>query len=142
MPSEESKALIRRWYDEIWIGRNPDAIDALYTPDWAGHFAGVELPDPATHKRVAAMFNAAFPDARYDVEQLFAEGDRVGSLVTIRATHQGEFRGLAATGRSVTWANMNIHRVAGGRIAEQWCQYDVLDLLQQLGAAPGPDRAA
>jgi predicted ester cyclase len=136
MSVEESKALIRRWYDEVWIGRNPDAIDVLYAPTWVGHFAGAELPDPATHKRVAVTFNAAFPDARYDVEQLFAEGDQVGSLVTIRATHQGEFRGIAATGRSVTWTNMNIHRVAGGRIAEQWCQYDVLTLLNQLGARP------
>lgn len=137
MSVEASKALIRRWYDEVWVGRNPDAIDALYAPDWVGHFAGAELPDPATHKRVAVAFNAAFPDARYDVEHLFAEGDRVGSLVTIRATHRGEFRGIAPTGRAVTWPNMNIHRVVGGRIAEQWCQYDVLTLLTQLGARPG-----
>jgi predicted ester cyclase len=138
MPVEENKALIRRWYDEVWVGRNPDAIDALYAPTWVGHFAGAHLPDPATHKRVAAMFNAGFPDARYTVDDLFAESDRVGSLVTIRATHLGEWRGLAPTGRPVTWTNMNIHRVAGGQIAEQWCQYDVLSLLDQLGVHPQP----
>jgi hypothetical protein len=138
MSSEESKALISRWYDELWVGRNPDAIDALYAPTWVGHFAGAELPDPAMHKRVAAMFNAGFPDAQYAVEHLFAEEDRVGSLVTIRATHLGEWRGLAPTGRAIVWANMNIHRVASGRIAEQWRQYDVLSLLNQLGASPQP----
>ena len=138
MSIEENKALIRRWYDEVWVGRNPDAIDALYAPTWVGHFAGVELPGPAAHKQVAVLFNAAFPDARYEVEDLFGEGDRVGSRVVIRATHQGAFRGLAPTGRSVTWTNMNIHHVAGGKIAEQWCQYDVLSLLDQLGARPQP----
>ena len=138
MAAEESKALIRRWYDEVWTGRNPDAIDALYAPDWVGHFAGAEVPDPAAHKGVAVMFHAAFPDAQYAVEDLFAEGDRVGSRVVIRATHQGAFRGMAPTGRPVHWTNLNIHRVAGGKIAEQWCQYDVLSLLDQLGARPQP----
>jgi predicted ester cyclase len=60
------------------------------------------------------------------------------ALVAIRATHLGAWRGLAPTGRSFTWMSMNIHRVAGGRIAEQWSQYDVLSLLEQLGARPQP----
>jgi predicted ester cyclase len=133
-PAEASRGLIRRWYDEVWRARNPDAMDALYAPTWVGHFATGELPDPASHKRAAVGFQAAFPDAQYTVGPLFGEGDYVSSLVTIRATHLGEFRGVAATGRPITWVQMNIHRVEGGRIAEQWAQFDLLTVLQQLGA--------
>jgi predicted ester cyclase len=129
----ENKALIPRWYDEIWRARNPDAINTLYAPNSTGHFAGYELPDPASHKRLAVGFQAAFPDAQYSVDQLFGEGDRVASLVTVRATHLGDFRGLAPTGLPLTWPQMNIHRIAGGLVAEQWAQFDVLTALKQLG---------
>jgi predicted ester cyclase len=130
---EQNKALIRRWYDEVWNAHNPDAIDMLYAPNWTGHLATGELPDPASHKQLAAGLFAAFPDAQFSVDQLFGEGDRVSSLVIFRGTHLGIFRGLAPTGLPLEWPQMNIHRIAGGRIAEQWAQYDLLTALKQLG---------
>ena len=131
--AEANTVLIRRWYDEVWVARNPEAMDALYAPTWVGHFTTGELPDPASHKAAAVGFQAAFPDAQYTVDPLFGEGDYVSSLVTIRATHLGVFRGLAPTGLPITWVQMNIHRVAGGRIAEQWSQFDLLTALRQMG---------
>jgi predicted ester cyclase len=127
-------ALIRRYWEEIWAAHNPDAMDGLYAPDWTGHFVAGEFSGPASHKRLAMGFLAAFPDAQFSVDRLFGEGDRVSSLVTIRGTHLGEFRGLARTGRPITWVEMDIHRIAGGLIAEEWQQYDLLSLLKQLGA--------
>jgi predicted ester cyclase len=126
-------ALIRRYWEDVWAAHNPDAMEDLYTPDWTGHFAAGEFSGPASHKRLAMGFLAAFPDAQFSIDQLFGEGDRVSSLVTIHATHLGEFRGLAPTGLPIRWVEMDIHRVEGGLIAEEWAQSDLLTLLKQLG---------
>jgi predicted ester cyclase len=62
----------------------------------------------------------------------------VASRYAVRATHQGELRGIPPTGKAVVSMGINIHRLAGGRIVEQWSQSDMLGLLQQLGAIPAP----
>ena len=79
------------------------------------------------------MLHASFPDLIITVEDLFAEGDRVVARLTARGTHQGLFRGIAPTGRAVSWTGMRIFRIANGKIAEHWANWDDLSLLKQLG---------
>jgi hypothetical protein len=142
MPTEAHKAIIRRWYEEVWNQKHLALLEELYAPTWVGHFPqGLELRGPTDHQRFGAVFTAAFPDAVYTIEELLAEGDRVASRYAVRATHQGELRGIAPTGQEVVSTGINIHRLAGGRIVEQWSQYDLLGLLQQLGAIPAPEQA-
>jgi predicted ester cyclase len=81
-------------------------------------------------------FFTAFPDQRYTVEDLIAEGDKVVSCYTFRGTHQGEFLGVPATGKVATWTGILISRFAGGKDVEDWESFDALGLLQQLGAIP------
>lgn len=141
MPTDpdEAKALVRRWYEAGGNEGTLDRLDELYAPTWAGHFPqDSELTGAASHKHLLQLFQAAFPDMRYTVEDLVAEGDRVASRYTACGTHRGELRGIPPTGKEVTTIGMNIHRVAGGKIAEQWAQYDMLGLLQQLGGIPAP----
>ena len=139
MPTEAHKAIIRRWYEEVWNQKNLALLDDLYTPTWVGHFPqGLELRGPADHQRFGAVFMAAFPDAAYTVEELLAEGDRVASRYSVQATHRGGLRGIPPTGKEIVSTGINIHRLVGGRIVEQWSQYDMLGLLQQLGAIPAP----
>jgi predicted ester cyclase len=67
---------------------------------------------------------------------LIAEGDKVVVRFTWRATHQGEFMGVPATGIMVTMTGIYIHRLAAGKFVEDWAEEDHLGLLQQLGAIP------
>jgi len=83
-----------------------------------------------------AAVTAAFPDGQSTIEDLIAEGDRVMQRVTFRGTHQGEFLGVPATGRTVSAWVMVIRRMAGGKVAEEWQLVDGLGLMQQLGAFP------
>lgn len=137
MSAEARKAIIGRWYDEAWVRGNLDVFDELYTPDWIGHFPqGLELRGPASHKQFGRIFGAAFPDGRYEVEETLVADDRVVTRYTFRGTHGGALRGIPATGRPVVLTSITIQRLVGNRIAEQWAQYDMLGLLQQLGVIP------
>jgi steroid delta-isomerase-like uncharacterized protein len=83
------------------------------------------------------MFKAAFPDLSVSVEEQVAEGGTVATRYTMRGTHRGAFQGIAPTGRTVALGGVSMHRVADGRIVEDWLGMDMMGLLQQLGAGPG-----
>jgi predicted ester cyclase len=63
------------------------------------------------------------------------------SRLVVRGTHQGDFQGIAPTGKQVTIPAIRIYRVADGKMAELWVEFDALGLLQQLGAVPTPAQA-
>jgi len=79
---------------------------------------------------------------RKPVEDLLAVGDKVVIRWTIRGTHQGPFLGIAPTGKSAIWSGLNIFRLAGGKIVEEWGVADIAGLLHQLGALPMPGPAS
>ena len=138
MSVEENKALVRRWVD-LWNTGNLDAVGEFVTPDYVRHDPnGPEVRGPEAERQLVAMYLAAFPDLRFTVEHLLAEGDTVLARLTARGTHRGELLGIPPTGKQVTVAVMDLFRLAGGKIAEQWVAMDALGLLQQLGAVPGP----
>ena len=84
------------------------------------------------------MHHTALGDFRVTVENIVAEGDKVALHLTWGGTHKGEFAGIAPTGKQATMTVINIYRVEGGKIAEQWAVADMLGLMQQLGAVPPP----
>jgi predicted ester cyclase len=84
------------------------------------------------------MYRTAFPDLQIPIEDVIAEGDRVVTRWTTRGTHQGELMGAAPTGNQLTVTGILIDRVSGGKIEEEWVDYDTLHLMQQIGAVPQP----
>jgi predicted ester cyclase len=86
-------------------------------------------------KRFYQQLRAAFPDIRYSVEDMVAEGDKVTVRWTWRGVHRGEYLGVAPTGREATAAGIAIYRIAGGQCAERWVGFNPLVVLRQLGAA-------
>ena len=83
-----------------------------------------------------AAVTAAFPDGLATIDDLIAEGDRLMLRVTSRGTHQGEFLGVPATGRTVSTWVMVISHMVGGKVTDEWQLVDGLGLMQQLGARP------
>jgi steroid delta-isomerase-like uncharacterized protein len=137
MSTEANTTLIRRWFDEFANQQNSDVLDELYTPDWVGHFpASGDLHGADAHKELGRAFYVAFPDARYTIESTVAEEDLVVVYYSMRGTHLGELLGIPATGKPFAVTGMNLYRIAGGKIAEQWAQFDTFGLLRQLGVLP------
>ena len=141
MSAEENKALIRRW-GELWNAGDAAAIAALVTPDYVRHDPnGPEVRGPDAERQLVELYRAAFPDLRFTIEHLVAEGDLVVAHLTVRGTHRGELLGIPPTGTPITLAAMELYRIRDGKVAEQWVALDALGLLQQLGAVPTPGQA-
>lgn len=140
MSVEANKAIVRRAYD-FWNTGDASAIDQLFAPDLVMHLRGrSDVAGLDAYWRYLTAFRDAFPDQRWTLEDEIAEGDKVAVLWTLRGTHRGELMGIPPTGKGVTVTGMSVFRIAGGKLAENWVQSDVLGLLQQLGAIPAPDQ--
>ena len=138
MSLEENKALFRRWLEDVVNANDYAVVEELLAPDYVAHFPGAPAADRDGHKGMVEMFAAAFPDWRESIQDVIAEGDKVVIRVTAGGTHEGEFQGIAPTGRTVTITGMGIGRIEDGRIAESWWEFDAIGLMQQLGAIPAP----
>src|SRR5215207_1061023 len=136
--SEESKALVRRQEEELFGRGNLDVADEIYAPDYVGHDPSnpEDVRGLQAAKRAAADYRRAFPDLRVTVEDLIAEGDKVAARLRVRGTHLGDLNGIAPTGRRVDFTGIVMSRVEGGRIAEDWANFDDLGMMRQLGVIP------
>jgi steroid delta-isomerase-like uncharacterized protein len=94
--------------------------------------------DRERHKQFLTTFYSAFPDLGHTVEDQIAEGDRVATRATNRGTYRGELMGIPPTGKQFTVTGINIVRVSGGRIVEEWVNFDTLGMMQQLGVISQP----
>jgi steroid delta-isomerase-like uncharacterized protein len=135
---EANKTLYRRWFEEVVSEGRLALADELLADNYAMHFPGVDEPiDREGHKQLVTMFRAGFPDWVETVEDVIAEDDRVVIRVVGQGTHEGDFQGIPPTGRRITATGVGIGRIANGRIAETWAEYDALGLMRQLGAISG-----
>lgn len=138
MSTEENKAGIRRLY-EAFNQKNLAVVDELIASNYVGHIAGLEdMRGPEGVKQSSTPFFTAFPDIHLAVEDMVGEGDKVVTRYTVTGTHQGEFLGVAPTGKQATFTGMSMARIEGGKTVEEWEVWDMLGLMQQLGAIPTP----
>jgi predicted ester cyclase len=129
MSAQENKILSNRVAQAISEG-DLEALDELMAPELAGEF-----------KRDVAEIRRAFPDyAGTNVEQI-AEGEEVANRFVFLGTHLGEFEGVNPTGKRVEFVGHSIDRVVEGKIVESWVEVDMLGVMRQLGAEPGPGRS-
>jgi steroid delta-isomerase-like uncharacterized protein len=136
--TERNKAVIRRFVEEVQNNKNWAVYDELNDPDFVNLSAPPGAPaDREGGKVYLKAFVEAYPDVRYTIDDMIAEGDRVVTKKTFTGTNTGEFAGMPATGKRVTLQFVDIMRVRDGKIVEHWLCVDRLSWLQQLGLAPG-----
>jgi predicted ester cyclase len=133
-----NKAIIARYVDAT--NKNQlDILDELVVSDYVEH-------DPvpgqksglAGLKEAYRMFNTPFPDLAFIFDDVIAEEDLVVGRGIISGTHQGEFFGVAATGKKVHWTGTRLFRLRDGKVLEGWVNIDMLGLMQQMGVVPAP----
>lgn len=138
MSAEENMAIVRHIYEQVFDKHNLGAVDELYTSDFVYHSPRNPDFDREGLKQGLGAYVAAFPDVQMTIEDMFAAGDRVAVRFTARGTHQGEYMGVPPTGKQVTVTSILIHRLAGGRMVEDWEWEDQLGVLRQLGLVTLP----
>jgi predicted ester cyclase len=142
MSTEQNKVVVQRFIDELWNNRELNVADEIFADECITHQlqSGSEITssrrDPKTIKTHVAEWLVGFPDLRFEANQMLAEGDRVVSMLEMKGTHSGTWMGLAPTGKEISIRMIVIHRLAEGKIVEDWVLVESLGFFQQLGLAP------
>ena len=136
MSKEDNIAAQEHLAENVNAG-NIDAAVQSFAPDAVDHDPAPG--QPAGREGFKAFFTeltAAFPDARIEPAHMVADEDNVAVAYTLTGTHEGEFHGIAPTGKKVAVRGLQIGRFANGHIVERWGSSDELGILQQLGVEP------
>ena len=143
--SEEQNRELVRWLNEEFHnqGRIHQVIQECFAPDFVNHSAPPGLPPTREgNEMFSTAFRQAFPDYQVTIHDVIVEGDKVVTRKTFSGTHRAEWMGVPATGRQISFGGIDIVRIAGGKVVEHWAEFDMLTLLQQIGAMPAPAPAA
>lgn len=131
-----NKRIMERFTSEFLPTGDPALARKFIVPDIVMHFGGRTQQGRDTYLGIVAANMKAFPDLRWTVEDMRAEGDTVAIRYTMTGTHKGPFAGVEATGRAIRAESMAFYRLANGKIVEERAQLDMLSILQQMGAIP------
>ena len=135
--SEKNKQLIRRWFDEVWNNGRDDVIEELFDENGIAHGLGDDpsnpIKGPSGYRPFYQTFRQAFPNIMVVVEDVIAEGDKVVARCSVRAKHEGEFMGRAATQAPVEFTGITIVRIGNGKIVEAWNNFDFMTMYRQVG---------
>jgi predicted ester cyclase len=131
---ERNRALMRAYFhaydsgdrNAVWLFLDPK--HTYYPP------GGSEPMDLAGRMHDEMFFFRAFSNIRTTVEDQIAEGDKVASRVTMSADHTGEYQSIPPTGTRTKFVFIDISRICKGRIVEEWAEFDMGSILQQLRA--------
>jgi steroid delta-isomerase-like uncharacterized protein len=131
--SAASKAVVQRW-GEIWNEGRMSTVDEIVSADYVQHSS--LLGDTRGREIVRESYQryrSAFPDMHFTVMGLVAEGDMVVLHWSFKGTHRGEWNGVAATGKPITYEGFNLFRVVDGKIVENRNCWDMGAFLRQAG---------
>lgn len=128
MAGTDPKQVVERYLDEVLNRKNPKAADELIWNE--------------TLKQRVSAFLSAFPDLEVTTQHLLAEGDTVAAHLSSQATHQGAFQGMPPTGKRWTATCSALYQVRDGRIADSWVNWDLLAIMEQIGAVRRTESAS
>jgi predicted SnoaL-like aldol condensation-catalyzing enzyme len=135
MAIEKNKALVRRFYEEVWARGNVEFAQEVFAEDYLRHDLRptAAASGPQGQQQIAAAFG---PPSRPALARRpnAGRGDLVAARWTASGTNTGGWAGQAATGKPATFSGVNIFRIRDGKVAEIWNHRDDLGLAQQLGA--------
>ena len=138
--SDENKKIARKLMEEGWNKGRVEVVDELlsaqcrfHDPVFPALTSGAE-----NFKQHIRTCRSAFPDLKFTIEDMIAERTEVVVHWTARGTHRGPFLGMQPTEKSATVSGTTINRIEKGKIVEQWADWNLLSLMEQLGLAAAP----
>jgi predicted ester cyclase len=131
---QQNKALVLRWLEESDKG-NDEIWNEVCALDFIGRFpSNAEPITLEQHKQAAQTWKGAFPDFSHKINDIVVKGNKVVVRMTLHGTHSGEFMGIQRTGNRFEYSSTAIFRISQGKVAEFWADFDLMGLMQQLGA--------
>ncbi len=135
MTTERNKAIAARYFTEVLSQGKLATMEEIFDTDVIAHFPGGEVVHGLDAlKQLVAGSRDGVPDMQFTVEDQIAEANRVALRLSARGTHRGDFFGLAATNKEISWTGNSIFRLADGRIEEFWAGLDMVNVMRQAGA--------
>ncbi|MFI0451414.1 ester cyclase [Actinomadura sp. 6N118] len=134
--TQVNKRIVQRYTSEYLPGRDPALASKFVSPDIVVHFGGQTWQGRDTYLGIVAANLKAFPDLKWTVQDMRAEGDTVAVRYTMTGTHKGPFAGVEVTGKAIRSESMAFYRLSHGLIVEERAQLDMLGILRQMGAIP------
>ncbi|HEY1349658.1 MAG TPA: ester cyclase [Ktedonobacteraceae bacterium] len=139
---EEQKRIARRCLEAI-SEKDFSIIDTCYDPGYVRHDPdSPQVRSREEYRKYLMGLCAVFPDLHFTVDDVFGEGDQVVCRFSITGTHKLPWRGLPATGKQVNLTGINISKMAGNKVVEDWFNTDIFSLALQLGLIPMPAPAS
>ena len=135
MSIEETRAIARRWIDEIWDKPNEAAFNELLADNFSYTYPDPGMPpDLEGYKQGVLNAHASFPDLRFTAEDMVVEGNKASVYWVGHGTHKGNFYGVPPTGKTVTMEGISIIDIAGGKIVKEVAYMNMMEMMQQVGA--------
>ena len=133
-----NKKIIQRLYKEILEDWNMPLADELVADQFTSHDwpKGSPSGPEAFRNYYSNVIRSVVPDARYEVDDMIAEGDKVVVRWRLLGTHKGNFLDISPTGRWVTLKGIAIYRLEDSKVTERWVVTDLHGLLQELKESP------
>lgn len=134
--SEKNKQIVKDLYGKFHSKGDVDAWNKLISDDYVDHsMPNPQLPGNKEGLKMAVLgVRGAFPDVSTEIPHIIAEGNFVSVRVIATGTHKGEFANVPATNKEITWEEQHLYRLDDGQIVEHWGVFDMMSMMQQLGA--------
>ena len=130
---QDYKAVVRRYYEEVWNGWSERALEELLSPDLVFRGSiGTLVEGIARFKQYRERIRSAFPDFHNHIDELVAEGDKVAAQLTYTGTHRGELFGFPGTGRKIRYQGLAVFHLGEGKIVRGFVLGDTETLKRQL----------
>jgi len=144
MNSEANKALVHRWFQEVWNEGRESTIDEMHAEDGVSFGLGgaeTEVRGPEQFKVFFRNLRSALPDTHLKIVETIADGSKIAVRFEVEATHTGSGLPFPPTGRRVKFSGMSIVELADGKLVRAWNSWDQLGMLIQLGVVPATETA-
>ena len=132
-----NKQIARRYLEECWNQGKLDSVRELMADNCRHHDPVFpSLSGGAENiKRHITSCRAGFPDLKFTIDDTIAERNEVVHHWTARGTHKGQFLGMQPTNKHSTVTGTSIFRIENGKITEQWVEWNLMSMMEQLGVA-------
>ena len=142
MSTDDNKAIVRRFIDEIFVQGRAGTVDELLADDFVAHTWPSTGHPKDDLKNAIQRTSKALADPTFTIGDMIAEGDRVAVRLTAAATQSGEFMGMPPSGKRYEIDEIHIFRLRDGKVTEHWHQFDQMGMMKQLGAMPAKNESA
>jgi steroid delta-isomerase-like uncharacterized protein len=137
-PISTNKEIVHRYMDDCWNLGKLDELRELVAENCAHHDSVFPSLQPGVEnlRRHIAMCRNGFPDCTFTITDTIAERNEVVLHWTVTGTHEGQFLGMLPTHRKITVTGTSIFRIEDCKINEQWADWNLMSMMEQLGIAP------